>query len=363
MIANRTRRFGAALVAAVSAFSAHGLTQQRPGTFVAVVRSDGSMIPLAAFDGEQWWNHWPAESNDEGDQPPLPASLADVPADWLPPGMPLPVEWRLSLGGSMRPIRALRPIRTEMLEQHVTGLQTDYQWKDRLNEADTAVAVSGPATVGRFVTAPARETNAVTRQLAARLATLEQQEIARWIKETDRPIDTAKRLTRVYRDGDRNAPVFSMNRAEQPFEGKTYYHFTGEKLYAEAPGGIDSCKMNMSFDGVVSTDRSGRVTSQNVTAFAYAEYCGDAAAWSHPIATVSIGGQYFWVTTDGVEDGFSYSITSPLDNRPLTLRSKDVRQQRRSVSRGRTRHRPDRMRRWLGPAVRRKNSQTNHRRS
>jgi hypothetical protein len=72
-------------------------------------------------------------------------------------------------------------------------------------------------------------------------------------------------------------------RAERPVNGRTYYHVTGEKPYALGDAADDSCKMNLSFDGVVATDRTGRVAFENVSAFAYAEYCGDAASWNELI--------------------------------------------------------------------------------
>jgi hypothetical protein len=291
-------------------------------TFVAVVRADGSMVPIAAFDGREWWNRWPEASGREDDVPPVPSSISSVPSDWLPPGMRLPAEWRLYTGnGRTVPVKALRPIRTSMLEENVIGLQTDYKRRDDRDEPANALAMSGTATIGGFVRVSSREADAIAKQLAYRLVTIEQAEIARWVKETERPSDTAQKLRRVFRDAEKKNPVtFSLMRAERPVNGRTYYHLTGEKLYAFGDAADESCKMNISFDGVVATDRSGRVAFENVSASAWAEYCGDAASWTDLIATIQVQGQFIWVGIENLEDGFSYFLIDPHTKEPVRLR-------------------------------------------
>lgn len=319
------RNIGATLLVAglVALGSSTLLTgQQTQQTFVAVVRADGSMVPLAAFDGREWWNRWPEASGQEDEVPPVPSSVSSVPSDWLPPGMRLPAEWRLYTGnGRAVPVKALRPIRTSMLDEHVIGLQTDYKRRDLRDEPADALAISGTATIGGFVRASSREADAIAKQLADRLVTIEQTEIARWVKDTERASDTPQKLRRVFRDAQQKEPVaLSLMRAERPLNGRTYYHLTGEKLYALGDAADDSCKMNMSFDGVVATDRNGRVAFENVSAFAWAEYCGDAASWNDLIATIQVRDQLIWVGIENLEDGFSYFLMDPHTKQPLRLR-------------------------------------------
>jgi hypothetical protein len=80
-----------AVIAATSFYSA-----QSASTFLAAVRGDGLLVPIAAFDGTGWWNKWPwgAESA-EVRQLPIPVGLDEIPADWLPPGLTLPRNWTL----------------------------------------------------------------------------------------------------------------------------------------------------------------------------------------------------------------------------------------------------------------------------
>lgn len=318
------RNIGAALlVAGLAALGYSTLVtgQQTEPTFVAVVRPDGSMIPIAAFDGREWWNRWPDASQEEGEVPPVPSTISSVPSDWLPPGMRLPAEWRLHVGnGRDVPVKALRPIRTSMLEQYVIGLQVDYTWKGVLDEPGGALAVSGPAMVGGFVRASPPEAGEIAEQLADRLVAIEQTEVARWVKDTERPSDTAQKLRRVFRDAEQKEPVaLSLMRAERSLNGRTFYHLTGERLYVLGDA-MDDCKMNMSFDGAVATDRNGRVAFENVSASAWAEYCGDAASRNDLIATIQVRDQLIWVGIENLEDGFSYFLIDPHTKQRLRLR-------------------------------------------
>ena len=145
--------------------------------------------------------------------------------------MRLPAEWRLRGNGRAVPVKALRPIRTSMLEVSVIGLQTDYRRRDVRDEPADALAVAGAATVGGFVRASRREADAIAKQIANRLVTIEQAEIARWIKDAKRPSDTAQKLRRVFRDAQEKEPVaLSLMRAERSLNDRTYSHLTGETL-------------------------------------------------------------------------------------------------------------------------------------
>jgi len=299
----------AAMFVAIGLLSQSTTAQQSGHAFVAVARHDGSMIPVAVFDGHKWWDRWPAPSPQD-ELPPVPPTSASVPSDWLPPGIQLPTQWRL-LRPNKRvvPIKVLRPIRTWMLAEDVIGLQIDYEWKHVPEDLDAALAVSGRATVGRFIPASRRESDAVAAQLAERLATIERLEMGRWVEAAERASETSVKLRRVFRDPDQQEPApLSLVRAERPFNGRTYYHLTGEKLYADVNARDPSCKLNMSFEGVVATDRKGRVVFENVSAFAWDGYCGDAARWNDAIAMVQVNDQLFWIGVENLEDGFSYFV-------------------------------------------------------
>ena len=219
-------------------------------------------------------------------------------------------------------IRAVRPIRTFMLApDQAIGLQSDYKGNAAPDGIDGALAVSGTAIMGRFVETSRQESDRIVKQLSDRLRAIEKAEIARWIMETERPSDTARNLRQVFRSPEeKQATPFHLRRADHPFKGRTYYHLTGQKLYAGTQAGVDSCMMNMSFDGVVTTDRTGRIAFQNVSAFAYAKYCGDAATWNEFVATIQVRDQLIWIGVEYLEDGFSYFLMDPHAKAPLALR-------------------------------------------
>jgi hypothetical protein len=53
-------------------------------------------VPIAVYDGSEWWNRWPwAAEGDEVRALPVPATLARIPPEWLPPGLSLPATWTL----------------------------------------------------------------------------------------------------------------------------------------------------------------------------------------------------------------------------------------------------------------------------
>lgn len=103
-----------ALIAAPLPGTGQTFSQTLSPTFLAVVRHDGLLVPIAVFDGAEWWNRWPwgAESDEEIKTLPVPPNLRAIPKDWLPPSTRLPAEWRLLIGsGGRTRIRATEPVR------------------------------------------------------------------------------------------------------------------------------------------------------------------------------------------------------------------------------------------------------------
>jgi hypothetical protein len=304
-----------ALVASMAMFA-----QRVEPTFIAVVRHDGSMIPGAAHDGAQWWNRWPSDFSSR-DRPDLPSSLETIPSEWLPPATRLPSNWRVqALDGSNHRIRAIRPIRTFMMEDdQAIGLQSDFKWKP-VGDRDTVLAVAGAGTIGRFVEPSEAESRRVLGQLASRLRDIEREAMTGWLKEHELPATT--QLREVYRSpADKNSPTFALSRAQMPFKGRTYYHLTGQRLLVWKPGDDEhSCKVNLSFSGSLAVERDGRLALEHVTAFPYAEFCGDAAEDITPIGTWQSNDQLLWIATSNLEDGFDYFVMDPQTGEALSLR-------------------------------------------
>jgi hypothetical protein len=303
---------------AVVANEAIGEGRQAPQqpTFVAMVRSDGSMIPMAIWDGRHWWNRWPLFSLP-------PARLDDIPESWLPPGLRLPTHWLLQRrSGPQSQIQAVRPIRTHRMVDDGIGIQSTGRFTraDVGQGTEAGVAVAGPGVVGHFVKARPDESKRILDQLRGRFREIEQAEIKRWSSEI--PEYKSVKLVEVFRSPEAKAaePV-EFIKAYRSFKGQTYYYATGEKLYTmDGTSNIETCKMNMSFEGVVVTDADGGIESESIAASAWAEYCGDRASSMEPIATLEIDDRLVWVVIEHLEDGHNYYVYEPARSEYLPLK-------------------------------------------
>jgi hypothetical protein len=175
--------------------AAHPIAQQPRSApvFVGVLRADGVFVPIAIHDGHEWWNRWPFsyESDESVRRLSVPASIENIPDDWLPPGVRLPTTWHLQLtAGGNRSIRLGTPVRpTEPWLAALIGLSTSYRVPTSLkgttmSDAEAGVAVTGDATLGRFSPASDTESRAMFVAITDDLHRAEAEEIAFRRKET-----------------------------------------------------------------------------------------------------------------------------------------------------------------------------------
>ena len=306
-------------------------SQARLPTFIAIVREDGGLVPIAIFDGREWWNRWPwSEEDGPASKVPVPESLDAIPADWLPPAIRLPREWTLHLlDGGRRKIQIDRPFRPPgwtLVETIV--LRSTYASRairQGLSDGsdDVGVAIAGPGRIGMFSTPSASESQRILAQLRQKLAEVEQKAIQDW--ETARAQSAGEHsapatLTRTHW-GEPTDP-FSLVKATRPFRGRTYYFLDGGTLYfvggdARYPEG---CKLNVSVSGVVVAQPDRGVVSEKVSAHGYAEYCGDRPGWMTLLATLEVNGGVLWIVRTSVEDGFDYALFDPDANDPVPLK-------------------------------------------
>lgn len=296
-------------------------TEQLRPTFLGVVGADGALTPIAVFDGRDWWNAWPwAAESDEVKTLPVPSSLEAIPAEWLPPGLRMPRDWRvLRPSGATASVRAQRPIQTRL-----DGLMDTFSLTTafRPGTEGDALAIAGSGVLGTFITPRRDETERIVRQLTSRLETLERAAIDEWRREHIEPGVDATTLIRVFRTtgpaGNRTVTVrpvgqesdYGLTKASDRVQGRTYYHLSGEKLFKVKPD--DECKINLSSSGLVVVDPGGAVSSEKIASWAYSEFCGDPAESTMPIGTVRVGTRMLWVTRVSLEDGFDYTLFDPL---------------------------------------------------
>jgi hypothetical protein len=309
---------------------APALTAPPRATFVGVLGGDGALTPIAVFDGHDWWNAWPwAAESDEVKALPVPSSLDAIPADWLPPGLRMPRDWRmLRHSGATARLTALRPVQTTL-----DGLMDTFTITTTVRPGvdGDALAIAGPGVLGTFVIPSRDETERVLRRLTSRIETLERDALDRWRDEHKASeMNTASALTRVYMtrgpDGTKYAAVrpvdegsdYRLTKASDRIQGMTYYYLGGEKLFRVKPD--DECMINLSSKGLVVVDRGGAVSSDKLSSWAYSEYCGDAPESTMPLGTVRIEARMLWVMRDNLEDGFDYTLFDPLLGDPVELK-------------------------------------------
>lgn len=323
------RRLSSTVLLAVMAITVttSSAKQQAAATFLAVVRDDGALVPIAIYDGHDWWNRWPwaGEGDAEIKALPLPRSFDAIPADWVPPGVRLPAKWRLlRKDGRTVAVRAIRPARPSDFDlMETVVITTDYRPRSGDTTGDEiGIAVGGPGELGRFVDPPAAESQRVLDRLKDRLDALEREEIARWRKEEESSGERGPvTLTPTQRKGD-NGPPFGLTKAADRVDGRTYYFLGGTKLFAMNLKDQPDCKMNLSFDGVVIAGADGAIVSDSVSASAYAGYCGDATGGMSPLATLRLGDRVWWIVRNSLEDGYYYDLFDPEKSETLELKGR-----------------------------------------
>jgi hypothetical protein len=98
------------------------------GFTLAVLRTDGIMLPFAAYDGSRWSTPWPTAVGNAPDAiSEIPPNLDAVPAKWW--GRQRPAEWRLWPGGgdAAIPVRLIAPAVLPVGRVGRLGIRTDYR--------------------------------------------------------------------------------------------------------------------------------------------------------------------------------------------------------------------------------------------
>src|SRR5262245_53848934 len=155
--------------------------------FLAVVRLDGILVPLAIHNGAEWWGGWPVwPVGLKDDQVRVPTSVSAVPRNWMPPGLTVPPRWTLwPNAGAVRSIQ-VRNVTLGGSVMSMVGLRTDFSM-DRSVAADddeAGIAVVGRADIGRVMKldATSADWQSLWREIRADFDVAETEAIARWYK-------------------------------------------------------------------------------------------------------------------------------------------------------------------------------------
>jgi hypothetical protein len=112
----RLLAIGAAFVVSLSA-------ADQPGAFgIGVLRRDGAVIPIAAYDGKRWSSPWPGPRLDLT----IPITLSGVPKKWWGPTRPLE-NWQVTTAAGPQALRVTQPDWVDVFCVRQIGLRTDYR--------------------------------------------------------------------------------------------------------------------------------------------------------------------------------------------------------------------------------------------
>jgi hypothetical protein len=106
----------------VTAFLTVVSTEPRDAFHVGVMRRDGALVPLAAFDGKRWRAEWPPPARDLS----VPIKLTDIPKGWwetTPPG----TDWQLWTSAGPSAVHLTQPTWVDAHCARQVALQTDYK--------------------------------------------------------------------------------------------------------------------------------------------------------------------------------------------------------------------------------------------
>ena len=145
----RATRTAATLLAVLGCGAALSGQQAPQPPVVAVVLTDGKLLPLAARSSSDWqMMPWPRHEFQEAQPaPPVPANAAAIPKNWFTPLAALPSTWRLQpLNGKPTTIHAVSPTRWQIASFDAVGFATDYVDPDpnrRSFDFNAGIAVYG----------------------------------------------------------------------------------------------------------------------------------------------------------------------------------------------------------------------------
>lgn len=261
------RRVLAALIVSTLALSAAGPVEetsarrassaQQPGEWlsVAVLRSDGVVVPFAAYWQGFWLTPWPAPEGDSPDS----NSVANLSEAWFTRDEKFTTDWYAG-GWSRRAAVRLRAARLVEVDNHCQknwGLQTNYRGtKHKPNEHHRNVGLA--LSERREIVAPAKldagakNLNVVRSQMLRHFEEAEED----WLARPDmasRAKSFPARAERV-----RRAPVVvSLYRVELG-GGRRLYYFEAERRYPKPRGAPDAnCEHVSALNGMLLQTNRG----------------------------------------------------------------------------------------------------------
>ena len=274
--------------------------------FVGVLRRDGIVIPIAAFDGKNWKISWPEEV--ERDK--VPASLEAVPHDWWGKSGPLQhlVAWANGVSRGAIHLHLGRAVRLHIMCDERVGLQSDYRSPDPPPPQTVqpypkdGLAVSGDQAVEpiQILGPDSAEWTAAAREMTADFDEAEER-AARSFTAWRHPFSKVERRRYIPR-------IEAMYGAPMDEAGWNAYYIEAVRLYPPGPDdrgcGLvtsESGWMKVGPGGKRSFDLRGRVT-----------YCDrQGVGYMLPLGVITANERRYWAYQISGFGRESYVIVRP----------------------------------------------------
>lgn len=284
-------------------------SQPAAAVSLAVVRSDGILVPFAVHDGTAWINPWPGPIDAHSAAPG--GSLQNVNSYWRQTRTPAPRVWRLR-HPNVWPSLEVRLLSHVGFDDHClrqVGLLTDFRdvtgGAFRKTLASHGVPnVEHPIDI-RNIGRDIRFWKDMIDDVRSSFSKLEDEAIARW--EADK---------------GRAMPVSARDRAMKPLQLRTLYgdrsggrrrvYFEAVRDYAvrvHNPDDPDPCHARMHIRGWAVADTGGAPAMVETTAVL--TDCHEMTASSlHPLGIVEVAGERLWVVQQLGYESESYALIS-----------------------------------------------------
>ena len=256
---------------------------------VAIVRSDGALVPFAAYDAGRWERAWP-----EADEATDLKAVDNVPSVWRRRGAPVPDVWRV-WPASGAPVTQVRVNGVEVVEAHCEGqvaLKTNLPKTKAEHPLKFGIALDSSSIPVGAVEEVRRSDSIWAEAERAVLASFSRLETAQatrngeqWPRETPVPVT---QITALYRE------------AKSP---RSPLYFVAEKKYRTArfPQDPQCSALTMMTGWLVPTD-AGTFNLLDPKVF-LTDCDAKEVRTGLPLAAFRVWGQLFWVLQEhGYED-------------------------------------------------------------
>ena len=285
--------------------------------FVAVLRSDGVLVPFATYWQGFWLTPWPAP---EG-TPPETNDLTNLPEAWFAQYEGQTTDWHAN-GPALRRRLKLRAARAVEVENHCGknwGLQTDYAgetYKPNEHHRNVGVAASAPVEIVAPVKLDARGQASVTSVIRRRF----EEDERTWLARPD--FARQAKLFPAAAARARRAPEIKTLYRVDASGGRRLYYFVAERRYPKPRGAEDeACESVSAMTGMLMQAGPGAAPLLVERQFALSDCDGKERGSSGlPLGLVREGKREFLIMEEHGYANEGYTIMEVLDKTFRRLR-------------------------------------------